>query len=186
MPYLTIQGFLNERFDAPREVLEQGWVEAYIDEVSAGTLWIGDPLRPTASEGCVIEVPNGFYRTEAIGLRDGHQRVIAKLRILPYDPPASFERGPSLGEVSTLSGVIGVCDIENFATASPARGSQEDVLSDIMYWIGQCNFGFITLRGVGTTGMSYLPIDGNGSGHVWELWSEGRCVGMEAEFVGSP
>ncbi len=186
-PPATLVDFLSTpRPDQDRQASggeRTDWLPLATLEVTTGSLWAGDPLLPNAEDGCVAKVAPGSYLVEGIGVSRGRNRFVGRLRVRP-EAASPIEGGEVLGETGTDSAMIGICDVEAFATALVADENDDPNRPSIEV---QTAAGHGVIR-VGPAParaeMPFAPTGGDGVVAVVSLRSGGRCVGMELNFEG--
>jgi hypothetical protein len=157
-----------------------GWLPFCTLAVKTGSLWAGDPYVPDPGDGCVVQVPPGQYRVEAIGRKQGRYRVVARLRVF-LETEANPQLGEEVGETGTDSAMIGVCDIGAFEGAYQQGGAP--VVEEAIETQTDDEFGILTVPQFPDAIMPFVSIGSDGSGPVQALVADGRCIGIELNFV---
>ncbi|NBV25410.1 MAG: hypothetical protein EBS05_26285 [Proteobacteria bacterium] len=176
---MNLRDYLSRKGKAPKGK-PKGWLYFCHLDVSTGTLWAGDPNIADATDGCVVEVPSGKYVVEGIGKTFNAARLVSKLRarLECIENPVV---GDAVGDTGTDSAMIGICDIKAFeAACGPDSG--EEVQEAIESQTGT-GFGIVTIEKFPGAVMPFVPTGSDGSGPVFALISDGKCVGIELSFM---
>ncbi len=156
------------------------WLELCSIEINSGSLWIGDPLLANAEDGCVVKVPNGIYSIEGEGCLSQGVRTVRRIRA-QLTSTMKFEVANEVGQTGTDSALIGICDIDAFDAACK-KGFGDEVQEQLEHKT-QAGFGRITLKEYRGAVMAFVPSgDGDGSGPVLGLLSDGTCIGLQHDF----
>ena len=177
---MNLKDYLLQKHKAPKGVTKD-WLPFCTLDVTTGSLWAGDPYVANADDGCVVKVPRGRYAVEAIGLSEGRQRVVSRLRVR-LGSAKNPKLGKEVGETGTDSAMIGVCDIKAFDKAC-GPDSGDEVQAEIEAQTDD-GFGIIKLKKFPAAVMPFIPTGSDGSGPVLALTSGGKCVGIELSFMG--
>jgi len=176
---MDLKTFLTSKDKIPKGH-KTDWLPFCTLNVKSGSLWAGDPCLPNADDGCVVPVPPGTYRVEAIGGKLGRYRVVSRLRVV-INSCSDPSLGEEVGEAGTDSAMIGVCDIAPFEDAyqkGAANLVQEAIASQT-----DDEFGILTVSGHPDLIMPFVPTGSDGTGPVYGLVSEGRVIGIELDFA---
>ena len=92
-----------------------------------------------------------------------------------------IKRGKKLGETGTDSATIGVCEISVFEAAYRRESGGEAVQRAIESETE--GFGVVTVPGFPGVIMPFVPTGSDGTGPVFALVSDKRCVGIELVFT---
>ena len=177
---MTLRDYLTGKEKIPRGFRTE-WLPFCSLAVKSGSIWAGDPWLPNADDGCVVDVPNGNYRVEAIGGKRGRYRVVLRLRVC-LDSAYTPDLGDEVGETGTDSAMIGVCDIEAFEAAYRDGGAK--TVQKAINALDDEEFGILTVPEYPDAVMPFVPTGSDGSGPVYALLSGGGVVGIELDFSG--
>jgi hypothetical protein len=157
----------------------QDWYTFHTLDIKTGELWAGDPQLANADDGLVVKVPLGKYVVECDGLP--HRcKAVSKLRVR-LESAEDIRRGKKLGETGTDSAAIGVCEISAFEDAYKKEGGGDAVQRAIESETE--GFGVVKVPEFPGVIMPFVPTGSDGTGPVFALVSDKRCVGIELVFM---
>lgn len=177
---MNLKDYLAKKGKAPKGVTKD-WLHFCTLEITTGSLWAGDPLA-SPDDGHVVKVPRGKYVVEGIGLADGRDRLVSRLRVR-LESAKQVKVGKELGDTGTDSAMIGVCDIRAFDKA--CRGASDDAMQEAIEAQTRKGFGILAPKKFPGVVMPFVPTGSDGSGPVLALISAGKCVGIELPFMGA-
>jgi hypothetical protein len=176
---MNLKDYLSKKDKAAKGKTE--WLYFCNIDVKSGKLWAGDPNMPNEDDGCAVEVPNGTYVVEGIGMRFGRDRIVSRLRVR-LGSASNPTLGDEIGETGTDSAMIGVCDITAFEDAYKKDGGADAVQDAIDALDGE-DFGILEVPKYPDAVMPFVPIGSDGGGPVHALMLDGKCVGIELPFM---
>src|SRR3954469_13286283 len=95
--------------------VESEWMDVGPLEVSAGSLWAGDPHLMDDERAPVIKVPKGTYRVQVKGMDfKGHRRTA---RVRAFGGAGDPSPGKRRGQTATDSAWVGLCDYAAYRKA---------------------------------------------------------------------
>jgi hypothetical protein len=126
-------------------------------------------------------MPRGKYIVEGMGIKLGGERLVSRLRVRLKNAK-NLKTGKKLCDTGTDSAMIGVCDIRAFDKACGSDSGE--VVQAAIESETEDGFGIIDLEEFPGAVMPFVPTGSDGTGPVFGLMSQGKCVGIELPFTG--
>ena len=164
---------------------ESDWLFHCEFEIQGKRLQLLDVLMAgNDGEGVILEVSPGVYVVEARVMTYGIDRRISRVRVHPKRETGT--PGGLAGEVGVDLAAVAVCDVDRLAAWA------HDHEDEWQRWGHQLWYGRTTPAGLyacepARTVVPFIDSGlGDGTYPVYYLMNDGRAVGLEAAFLGSP